>query len=235
MVARGDLGMEIPSEKVCLAQKYMITKANLAGKFVITATQMLASMETNPLPTRAEMTDVANAVFDGTDATMLSGESANGKFPDLAVATMAAIVQNAEEGVSVQETFKYIRNFTPKPMTAYEATCSSAVEAAIDMDAKLIAIVTNALRPALLVAKYRPPVPVIVLTNNRNVRRVGRVCIEQYALHFPVCKCFWPHVPLLPRLPVCATVFAAWSAPTCPLPSSPLPRPCTTPLTMRKS
>ncbi len=128
MVARGDLGMEIPSEKVAIAQKMMITKANLAGKFVLTATQMLNSMEVSPLPTRSEMTDVANAVFDGTDATMLSGESANGKFPDLAVATMAAIVQNAEAGVNAYQTFDFIRDFTPKPMSTEEAVVSCAAK-----------------------------------------------------------------------------------------------------------
>jgi pyruvate kinase len=128
MVARGDLGMEIPSEKVALAQKMLITKCTIAGKFVITATQMLESMITNPLPTRAEMTDVANAVFDGTDAVMLSGETANGEFPSEAVATMAAIVTNAEHAQNNRSLYNFIRNHTSKPMTDVEAICSSAVQ-----------------------------------------------------------------------------------------------------------
>ena len=128
MVARGDLGMEIPSWKVPQAQKMLITKCNIAGKFVITATQMLESMCSNPLPTRAEMTDVANAVFDGTDAVMLSGETANGEFPSEAVATMAAIVTNAEHAQNNRSLYNFIRNHTSKPMTDVEAICSSAVQ-----------------------------------------------------------------------------------------------------------
>ncbi|KAL6747633.1 pyruvate kinase [Haematococcus lacustris] len=179
MVARGDLGMEIPAEKVPLAQKWMITKANIAGKFIITATQMLESMINNPRPTRAEMTDVANAVLDGTDAVMLSGETANGDFPDQAVSTMSAICQNAEEMVAVTKRYNFLRNQTPKPMLGAEAVCSGAVQTAIDSNAKAIVCITASGRAPALVAKYRSPVPVIVVTPDE---QFVRHCRSVYGL-----------------------------------------------------
>jgi pyruvate kinase len=169
MVARGDLGMEIPSEKVALAQKMIITKCNIAGKFVICATQMLESMIENPLPTRAEMTDVANAVFDGADAVMLSGETANGSFPAEAVQTMAAITKNSEEGVNHLQRVTFIRDFTAKPVSLTESVLCNAVETAQDILAGLIVVITEDGSAAQKASKYRPSVPVLVITESEQV------------------------------------------------------------------
>eukprot|EP00294_Goniomonas_avonlea_P005538 CAMPEP_0114562686 /NCGR_PEP_ID=MMETSP0114-20121206/12670_1 /TAXON_ID=31324 /ORGANISM="Goniomonas sp, Strain m" /LENGTH=780 /DNA_ID=CAMNT_0001748405 /DNA_START=69 /DNA_END=2407 /DNA_ORIENTATION=+ len=199
MVARGDLGMEIPPEKVCLAQKMLITKCNVAGKFVVTATQMLESMITNPRPTRAEMTDVANAVFDGTDAVMLSGETANGSFPSLAVRTMAAIVSNAELGIDYYDQYAMIRYWNTlgnrKTLSPEESVFSCAAKNAIDLagdtnldgaidssEAGLIIVFSGSGLAANTVSKYRPVSPILVVTASPEVARQTSCVFGQYSL-----------------------------------------------------
>ncbi|TQD99858.1 hypothetical protein C1H46_014596 [Malus baccata] len=161
MVARGDLGMEIPVEKIFLAQKMMIYKCNLVGKPVVTATQMLESMIKSPRPTRAEATDVANAVLDGTDCVMLSGESAAGSYPELAVKIMARICIEAESSLDYRAIFKEMMKSTPLPMSPLESLASSAVRTANKARAKLIVVLTRGGSTAKLVAKYRPAVPIL--------------------------------------------------------------------------
>uniref|UniRef100_A0A6N2NC68 pyruvate kinase n=1 Tax=Salix viminalis TaxID=40686 RepID=A0A6N2NC68_SALVM len=161
MVARGDLGMEIPVEKIFLAQKMMIYKCNLVGKPVVTATQMLESMIKSPRPTRAEATDVANAVLDGTDCVMLSGESAAGAYPELAVKTMRRICIEAESSLDYAAIFKEMIRSTPLPMSPLESLASSAVRTANKARAKLIVVLTRGGTTAKLVAKYRPAVPIL--------------------------------------------------------------------------
>jgi pyruvate kinase len=167
MVARGDLGMEIPIEKVFIAQKMMISKANLAGKPVVTATQMLESMVSNPRPTRAECSDVANAILDGTDCVMLSGESANGDYPTEAVKMMANICVEAESLVDYDASYDAIRhkmmenNHVIHPT---ESIASSAVKTARDLHAKLIIVLTETGTTARLIAKYRPKTRVLAIT-----------------------------------------------------------------------
>ena len=161
MVARGDLGMEIPVEKIFLAQKMMIYKCNLAGKPVVTATQMLESMIKSPRPTRAEATDVANAVLDGTDCVMLSGESAAGAYPEIAVKTMARICIEAESSLDYSTIYKEMIKATPVPMSPLESLASTAVRTANKAQAKLIVVLTRGGTTAKLVAKYRPAVPIL--------------------------------------------------------------------------
>ncbi|KAE8036902.1 hypothetical protein FH972_009534 [Carpinus fangiana] len=161
MVARGDLGMEIPIEKIFLAQKVMIYKCNIQGKPVVTATQMLESMIKSPRPTRAEATDVANAVLDGTDCVMLSGETAAGAYPELAVQTMAKICVEAESTLDYGDVFKRLMKHSPVPMSPLESLASSAVKTANSAKASLILVLTRGGSTAKLVAKYRPGMPIL--------------------------------------------------------------------------
>lgn len=172
MVARGDLGVEIPIEKVSLAQKMMISKCNVKGKPVITATQMLESMIKNPRPTRAETTDVANAVFDGSDCVMLSGETAKGDYPVETVQTMVAICREAESCIDYNYNFTCLRNLMrqQKPSIT-EVITSSAVRTAFDLHASLILCLTETGTTGRLVCKYRPVAPVICVTSNEQTAR----------------------------------------------------------------
>jgi len=171
MVARGDMGMEIPPSKVFLAQKYMIRKANIAGKPVVTATQMLESMIQNPRPTRAECSDVANAVYDGTDAVMLSGESANSPYFEQAVQIMSRTVTNAEKTRNYNILYQELRNSiaADRKLSVGESVASSAVSAALDVKAKLIVILSEKGKMAAYVSMFRPAVSTLLLTPNATV------------------------------------------------------------------
>jgi len=174
MVARGDLGMEIPPEKVFLAQKMMIAKCNLVGKPVVTATQMLESMTALPRPTRAEASDVANAVLDGTDCVMLSGETAGGKFPIAAVSIMRRICEEAEAVIDYESLYMGLRLGTLKKfsaMSAVESVCSSAVKATIDAGCPLIVVLTDTGHTARTIAKYRPRAPILAISASESTIR----------------------------------------------------------------
>ncbi|GLX69588.1 pyruvate kinase [Paenibacillus glycanilyticus] len=169
MVARGDLGVEIPAEEVPLVQKMMIEKCNRAGKPVITATQMLDSMQRNPRPTRAEASDVANAIFDGTDAIMLSGETAAGKYPLEAVMTMSRIAERAEAALEYREIFTKQAN--AQQTTVTEAISQAVAVSALDLNAAAIVTSTQSGFTARMVSKYRPKAPIIAVTNDEKVMR----------------------------------------------------------------
>jgi pyruvate kinase len=171
MVARGDLGMEIPPEKVFIAQKWMIEKANLAAKPVITATQMLESMIKSPRPTRAEASDVANAVIDGTDCVMLSGETANGDYPLNAVLIMAKICVEAEKQLDYKRTYNDLRLYTPTPLCTAEAVASAAAATVLDLNIDIVVVLTDTGRIARYVAKYKPPVPILACSISMPVVR----------------------------------------------------------------
>lgn len=170
MVARGDLGVEIPISEVPIAQKRMIEKCNRFGKPVITATQMLDSMIRNPSPTRAEATDVANAIFDGTDAIMLSGETAAGQYPEDAVRTMSEIAMRAESTLNYDVLFAKDHDFTNYDRVTI-ALSRAVVEAANNLDAKAILTATSSGFTASRAAMFRPRAAIIAGTYSEKVRR----------------------------------------------------------------
>lgn len=180
MVARGDLGVEIPIEKVATAQKMMISKCNAVGKPVITATQMLESMTENPRPTRAEATDVANAVFDGSDCVMLSAETASGKYPVVTVKMMDTICRQAEKDIDYRTLYKNLRVNVMPPTTIPHSIASSAVKTQWDIEAGLIVCLTDTGNTARLVSRYRPSCPILVITSSPRVARqilISRGCV----------------------------------------------------------
>lgn len=162
MVARGDMGVEINFEKIPAIQKMMIEKCNREGKIVVTATQMLESMTENPRPTRAEVSDVANAIYDGTTVIMLSGESAAGRHPVEAVRTMANIAVNAENTINYYE--KYVDSSAEMEPNLKNAICASAYNAAKYLDAKAIVVLTRSGATANILSRFHPECPVIAAT-----------------------------------------------------------------------
>jgi pyruvate kinase len=177
MVARGDLGLEIPLEKVPSFQKMMIRKANRLGKPVITATQMLRSMVQNPRPTRAEVADIANAVLDGTDALMLSEESAVGNYPVEAVRTMAQIAAETEKILEPRSQFDGLAPTVP------EAISYAAVSLARDLRVKAFLIPTTSGSTARMIARYRPSQPIVAVSPN--AQTVKSLCLVSgvYPVH----------------------------------------------------
>lgn len=161
MVARGDMGVEIPFEELPAIQKKLITKCRLLGKRIITATEMLESMIHNPRPTRAEISDVANAVYDGTSAIMLSGETAAGKYPVLTVETMSKIAEQTEENINYKKRF-YSTDFEIRNVA--DALSHSACAMSIDINAKAIVVCSLSGITARMVSRFRSPVDIIGLT-----------------------------------------------------------------------
>jgi len=166
MVARGDLGVEMSPEQVPVVQKQIIRRAREFRRPVITATQMLESMTENPRPTRAEASDVANAIFDGSDAVMLSAETANGKYPVEAVSMMARIIESAEESIE-----EFARPVPQEKLKIAETVAELVCHASRELHMKLIVVFTHSGFTARLISRYRPQVPIIALTPEAETRR----------------------------------------------------------------
>ncbi|KAF6012467.1 Pyruvate kinase [Brettanomyces bruxellensis] len=172
MVARGDLGIEIPAPEVFAVQKQLIAKCNLVGKPVACATQMLESMTYNPRPTRAEVSDVGNAILDGADCVMLSGETAKGNYPCEAVTMMSQTALLAEHCFPYVSHFNEIRELTAKPVDTTETIALSAVAAVVEQSVKAVVVLSTTGATARLTSKYRPNCPILCVTRNQHTARV---------------------------------------------------------------
>ena len=168
MIGRGDMGVEIAYEELPAIQKHLITKCRMLGKRVITATEMLESMITNIRPTRAEISDVANAVYDGTSAIMLSGETAAGKYPVKAVEVMAKIAERTEQSIHYDKRF---RNFDFQIRNEIDAISHATCGMAIDIKAKGIAVCTLSGMTARMISRFRSPVDIVGLTTSEKTWR----------------------------------------------------------------
>lgn len=188
MVARGDLGIEIPAAEVFAAQKKMIAMCNIAGKPVICATQMLESMINNPRPTRAEISDVGNAVTDGADCVMLSGETAKGSYPVEAVTEMRETCLKAENTISYISHFEELCNLVQRPVSIVESLAMSAVRASLDINAGAILVLSTSGDSARLLAKYRPVCPIFMVTRNASASRFGHLYRGVYPFLFNEAK-----------------------------------------------
>src|SRR5690625_1259193 len=169
MIARGDLGVELPPEEVPLVQKDFIHRCNVVGKPVITATQMLETMQWDPRPTRAEASDVANAILDGTDAIMLSAETATGKFPVEAVKMMNEIALNVEPAIDRESIFR--KQIQVENLTITDAISQSVTSVVDNLDISAIITPTESGHSARMASKYRPNVPIIAMTFSEEVLR----------------------------------------------------------------
>jgi pyruvate kinase len=188
MVARGDLGIEIPAAEVFAAQKKLIAMCNLAGKPVICATQMLESMIKNPRPTRAEISDVGNAITDGADCVMLSGETAKGSYPSEAVHEMHEACLKAENTIPYVSHFEEMCTLVKRPVSTVESCAMAAVRASLDLGAGGIIVLSTSGESARMLSKYRPVCPIFMVTRNATTSRFAHLFRGVYPFLFPEAK-----------------------------------------------